>query len=233
MRGQARQYGSRPAQAAPDYEAARTLMAEAGDVHGEVRVLQQLAELRMKDGDYTSAIELLRQTAALLPEGEVVETYVVTRVRIGYALVQLGEYGQAHAIVSGLLGMARDPLSQVTGYRLYEASSLSDVAVALRHLGRLEDALARHAQALKIAEEAGEAQFELGVLIPYAQTCLAAGDREAAAGHYRAALDIATSLGLRHLGAVAGDALAELERPIGVPSRPGTPRQQLLVAANP
>jgi tetratricopeptide (TPR) repeat protein/transcriptional regulator with XRE-family HTH domain len=256
VRGQVRLYGSRPAEAEREYEAARALMAEDRDVTGEVLVLGQLAELRMIDGDFRTAVELLREATRLLPD-ETGEYHLSTQARIGHALVRLGEYGEAHAIVSGVLDTARDrgdpmlerqcldvlgpatlglgdadtalelaqqavALGRATGHRLFEASSLSDVAIALRHLGRLDEALDRHAEALRIVEEAGERQFVLQVLVPYAETCLAAGDRDAAVAHYRAAREGATALGLRHLATIAGDALA---RSTGVPSRPGTPPQ--------
>jgi tetratricopeptide (TPR) repeat protein/transcriptional regulator with XRE-family HTH domain len=239
MRGQVRQYGGRPSEAVEEYEKARKLMTD--DV-GQALVLGQLAELRMKDGDFRAAIELLRGT----PPDDAF--HLATQLRIAHALVQLGEYREAHAIASGVLGAVRDPqlerqcldvlgpatlglgdaetalelatravdLGKETGHRLFEAISLSDAAVALRHLGRLDEALARHAEALRIVEEAGERQFVLQILIPYAETRIAAGDRDTAEDYLRTALEGAEALGLRHLAALAR----------GVPSRPGTPSQQ-------
>jgi tetratricopeptide (TPR) repeat protein len=136
---------------------------------------------------------------------------------LGAAALGTGDAGTALDLAQQAVALGR-----TTGHRLFEATSLSDVAVALRHLGRLTEALDRHAEALRILEETGERQFALQILVPYAETCLAAGDRDAAVTNYRAARDGATSLGLRHLAAVAG---AALDRVTGVPSRPGTPPQ--------
>ncbi|MFJ9721278.1 tetratricopeptide repeat protein [Streptomyces sp. NPDC101209] len=93
---------------------------------------------------------------------------------------------------------------------MFEAVSLTDVAVALRHLGRVEEATARHAEAVRILERVGEPHWMARSRLSYAQSCLATGDRHAAARHFRAALEIATAHGVNYLTPVARSGLARV-----------------------
>jgi tetratricopeptide (TPR) repeat protein len=192
MRGQARQYGSRPADAAPDYETARRLMAEAGDIDGEVLVLQQLAELRMKDGDFQWAVELLRQTAELLPQDEVGMYHVVIHVRIGHALVQLGEYGQAHAIVSDVIGVARE-----LGEPLLERLCLDVLGPATLGLGDVATALDLAEQAVAHSRATGHLLFKASSLSDVAVALRHLGRMEDALASHAQALGIAVEAGER------------------------------------
>ncbi|WP_078871854.1 ATP-binding protein [Streptomyces sp. NRRL S-337] len=101
-------------------------------------------------------------------------------------------------------------LSRATRHPIFEAASLTDTAVALRHLGRAEEATARHAEAMRILERAGEPHRMARGLLPYAQACLATGDRDAAAQHFTAALEIATAHGLTYLVSAADTGLARM-----------------------
>ncbi|GGN50317.1 tetratricopeptide (TPR) repeat protein/transcriptional regulator with XRE-family HTH domain [Actinoplanes campanulatus] len=102
-------------------------------------------------------------------------------------------------------------LNRATRNPIFEAASLTDVAVALRHLGRVEEATARHDEAVRILHRAGEPHRLVRILIPYARACLATGDPAAAEPHFRAALEIATAHGLDHVLPVAR---AGLSRPV-------------------
>ena len=99
-------------------------------------------------------------------------------------------------------------LNRATRHPIFEATSLTDAAVALRHLGRAEEATARHAEAIRILERAGEPHRMVRGLLPYAEACLATGDRDAAARHFQAALEIATAHGLSYLVPAARTGLA-------------------------
>ncbi|GAA3574476.1 hypothetical protein GCM10022419_064520 [Nonomuraea rosea] len=96
----------RLAEAVPELQAARALMAAEGDVVGEAIAIEQLAEVRLYAGDAEGAIELLRQATGLVPPCEAAAG-VYVRVRLGRALVQLGEYGEARKVVWDLLETAR------------------------------------------------------------------------------------------------------------------------------
>ncbi|GAA5001440.1 tetratricopeptide repeat protein [Actinopolymorpha pittospori] len=100
-------------------------------------------------------------------------------------------------------------LSRATRHPIFEATSLTDAAVALRRLGRAEEATATHAEVMRILERAGEPHRMVRGLLPYAQACLAAGDRDTAAGHFQAALQLATAHGLTYLVSAARTGLAQ------------------------
>ncbi|MEU9497865.1 tetratricopeptide repeat protein [Streptomyces sp. NPDC048196] len=101
-------------------------------------------------------------------------------------------------------------LSRATRHPIFEAASLTDTAVALCHLGRAEEASARHAEAMRILERAGEPHRRVRSLLPYAEACLATGDRAAAAQHFQAALEIATAHDLNYLTAAARSGLTQV-----------------------
>jgi tetratricopeptide (TPR) repeat protein/transcriptional regulator with XRE-family HTH domain len=231
-RGVARQRGGRPAQALPEFEAVRALLAEGGDLHVEFEVLQQLAELRMKEGDYEGAIGLLHQSSVIFPEGADFDVYrMLAKARVGLVLVRHGRYEQAREVVLSVIGIARalgdlqlermclDQLagaalglgdiqgalelsqqavahSRATGHHIFEAVSLTNAAVATRRLGRGTEALAMHAEALRIIEATGEQQYAIGVLTSYGETCRLAGDPVAAERHLDRALGLAVKLGI-------------------------------------
>ncbi|MFB7333723.1 helix-turn-helix domain-containing protein [Streptomyces adustus] len=110
------------------------------------------------------------------------------------------------------LGLAEQAvaISRETRHPVLEAVSRTDAAVALRHLGDIEAATAVHAGALALLEEAGESHRMVHSLLPYAEACLATGDREAAARHFGQALEIATAQGVSYLVATARSALARV-----------------------
>lgn len=90
-------------------------------------------------------------------------------------------------------------ISRTTGHAVFAAVSLTDVAVALRRLGRAEEAAAAHAEAVEILERTGEPHWLARSLLAYAESCLAGGDRVAAARHFRAAMDLAAPHALDYL----------------------------------
>ncbi|MFB7241799.1 hypothetical protein CW362_00235 [Streptomyces populi] len=228
--------------AATALRSAQVLMAEAGDLMGEVLALHQLAESRVYAGDAESAVELLHRAAALLPSHE-----AALRARVcgglGQALVQLGRFDEAREAVSHVFGAARglDPqtermcldvfgwaalgqgdaeaaldfaersagTSRTTGHAVFEAMSLTDAAIALRHLGRAEEAATGHAEAVRILERVGEPHWKARSLLAYAEACLATGDKDTAARHFGAALELATALALDHLAPKARSGLAQ------------------------
>jgi tetratricopeptide (TPR) repeat protein len=105
-------------------------------------------------------------------------------------------------------------VNQATRHAFFEAVSLTDVAVALLHLGRREEAPARQAEAVGILERAGEPDRLARIQLPYAEACLATGDRDTAARHFQEALELATAHGLEYLLPEARSGLARVSRPV-------------------
>ncbi len=130
---------------------------------------------------------------------------------LGRAALGRGDAGRALDLAEQAVEINRQ-----TRNPIYEAASLTDAAVALRHLGRAGEAAARHGEAVRILEPAGEPHRMARSLLPYAQACRETGDPAAAEACFQAALDIATAHGLDHVVPVAR---AGLSRPV-----PGHPR---------
>lgn len=113
---------------------------------------------------------------------------------LGRAALGLGD-------VQGALDLAEQAvaISRATRHAIFEANSLTDVAIVLLHLGRQAEAAASQAEAVRILEVAGEPDRLVRAHLPYARACLATGDPEMAARHFQEALDVATVHGLDYL----------------------------------
>jgi tetratricopeptide (TPR) repeat protein/transcriptional regulator with XRE-family HTH domain len=133
---------------------------------------------------------------------------------LGRAALGLGDAGTALDFAEQAVA-----LNRLTGNPIFEAASLTDTAVALRHLGRAEEAAVRHAEAVRILERAGEPHRTVRSLLPYAEACLATGDPDEAARHFQAALEIATAHGLTYQVPAARAGLARVSRPVPGHSR--------------
>ena len=94
------------------------------------------------------------------------------------------------------------------GHPHNEAWCLNCLGVALRHMGRYEEALASHAQAFALLEELFEDHWKIHFLDSYAETCRQAGRSEQALALHREALALARRLGNRHKEALAHEGIA-------------------------
>ena len=207
---------------------ARALMAAGGDGVGEAMALFQLGELHEYD-DTAGAVELLEQAVAILPadesavRGRIRCTLSHALMRLGkyeaarevaadvletadrqtarMCLDVLGRAALGLGDAAGALDYAEQAvaISQATGHVLFEANSLTEVAIALLHLGRAEDAEARQSEAVRILEEAGEPDRLVRAHLPYARACRAVGDGDSAARYFQEALEVATAHGLEYL----------------------------------
>ncbi len=93
-----------------------------------------------------------------------------------------------------------------------QAWCLNYLAVALRHAGRYDEALADHRKALQLVEDSSERQWAVNFLNSYAETCLAAGRIDDARGIYQEALALAESTGYAHEAAVARQGLTNVSQ---------------------
>ncbi|MFD8542683.1 ATP-binding protein [Streptomyces sp. NPDC059649] len=183
-----------------------------GDAEGGIAVMREAAALPLAPG---SAVRLRVYTAigtALVQLGKYHEAHEIAAERIeaargldrqtermcldvlGWAALGLGD---AEAALDFAEQSAE--INRTTRHAVFEAISLTDVAVALRHLGRVEEAAARHAEAVRILERVGEPHWRARSHLSYAESCLTTGHRDAAARHLRTALEIATVNGIDYL----------------------------------
>ncbi|MEW2559926.1 ATP-binding protein [Streptomyces griseorubiginosus] len=99
-------------------------------------------------------------------------------------------------------------LAREDGHRHNEAWCLNCLGVALRRMGRHEEALAAHEQAFSLLDELFEDHWKIHFLHPYAETCRLAGLPDRALRLHREALALAPKLGNRHAEALAHEGLA-------------------------
>lgn len=184
----------------------------AGDPKGAVELLEQAiallpadataARARVRTGLGQALVELGEYDEARAIASEVIEiareldrqTERVCLDLLGRAAFGLGDVQTALDFAVQAVEVNRE-----TRHPIFEAASLTDAAVALQHLGRTDEATARHAEALRILEAAGEPHRMVRSLLPYAEACLATGDRDAAAERFQAALELATAHGVDYL----------------------------------
>ncbi|MEV6208186.1 tetratricopeptide repeat protein [Kitasatospora sp. NPDC051914] len=93
-----------------------------------------------------------------------------------------------------------------------EAWCLNCLGVALRQMGRYEEALARHREAFALLDELFEEHWKIRFLNAYAETCRLAGLPEEALRLHRQALELAPRLGYRHEEELARRGIAAILR---------------------
>ena len=101
-------------------------------------------------------------------------------------------------------------LAREDGHRHNEAWCLNCLGVALRRMGRYDEALAAHEQAFTLLDELFEDHWKIHFLNAYAETCRLAGLPEKALTLHHQALTLAPKLGNRHAESLAHEGLAAL-----------------------
>jgi tetratricopeptide (TPR) repeat protein len=99
-------------------------------------------------------------------------------------------------------------LAREDGHKHNEAWCLNCLGVALRQMGRYEEALACHREAFALLDELFEEQWKIHFLDGYGETCRLAGLPEEALRLHRLALELAPKAGARHKEALAHEGIA-------------------------
>ncbi|WP_438489902.1 ATP-binding protein [Streptomyces sp. S186] len=192
------------AEAAVDFLRQAAALLPPREAAARVRVVTGLGQALVQLGKYGEARETVSEVTetarGLDRQAERMCLDVLGRAALGLGDVRTALDFAEQAVA----------LNRATRHPVFEAASLTDAAVALRHLGRTEEATARHTEALRILERAGEPHRMVRSLLPYAEACLATGDRDAAARHFQAALESATAHGLNYLVPAARAGLARV-----------------------
>ncbi|MBD0841528.1 tetratricopeptide repeat protein [Streptomyces sp. TRM68416] len=129
---------------------------------------------------------------------------LTARITLGVATAR-EEPDTAAAHLHRALAVARED-----GHLNNQAWCLNCLGVALRHMGRYEEALASHREAFALLDELFEEHWKIHFLNGYAETCRLAGLPEEALRLHRQALDMAPALGNRHEEALAHEGIATL-----------------------
>lgn len=101
-------------------------------------------------------------------------------------------------------------LAREDGHKHNEAWCLNCLGVALRQMGRHEEALAAHRQAFALLDELFEEHWKIHFLNGYGETCRLAGLPDQALHLHREALRLARHLGNRYEEALAHEGIAAL-----------------------
>jgi tetratricopeptide (TPR) repeat protein len=101
-------------------------------------------------------------------------------------------------------------VARADGHLNNQAWCLNCRGVALRRMGRYEEALASHREAFALLDALFEEHWKIHFLNGYAETCRLAGLPEEALRLYRQALELAPRLGNRHEEALAHEGVAAL-----------------------
>ncbi|SOE06777.1 tetratricopeptide repeat protein [Streptomyces sp. Ag109_G2-15] len=127
---------------------------------------------------------------------------LTARITLGVAIAH-AEPDEAAEHLRHALALARDD-----GHLHNQAWCLNCRGVALRQMGRYEEALASHREAFALLDELFEEHWKIHFLNGYGETCRLAGLPEEALRLHRQALELAPRLGNRHEEALAHEGIA-------------------------
>ncbi|MFE1879278.1 ATP-binding protein [Streptomyces diastatochromogenes] len=127
---------------------------------------------------------------------------LTARITLGVAIAH-AEPDEAAEHLHHALALARDD-----GHLHNQAWCLNCRGVALRQMGRYEEALASHREAFALLDELFEEHWKIHFLNGYGETCRLAGLPEEALRLHRQALELAPRLGNRYEEALAHEGIA-------------------------
>ncbi|MEU0670120.1 tetratricopeptide repeat protein [Streptomyces lavendulocolor] len=127
---------------------------------------------------------------------------LTARITLGVALAP-DEPDEATEHLRRALALARED-----GHLNNQAWTLNCLGVALRRMGRYEEALASHREAFALLDELFEEHWKIRFLNGYAETCRLAGLPEEALRLHREALELAPRLGHRYEEGLAHEGIA-------------------------
>lgn len=127
---------------------------------------------------------------------------LTARITLGVAIAH-AEPDEAAEHLRQALELARDD-----GHLHNQAWCLNCLGVALRQMGRYEEALASHREAFALLDELFEEHWKIHFLNGYGETCRLAGLPEEALRLHRQALELAPGLGNRYEEARAHEGIA-------------------------
>jgi tetratricopeptide (TPR) repeat protein/transcriptional regulator with XRE-family HTH domain len=175
----------------PPREAATRVQVVAG-------LGQALVQLGQYDEARTVITEIRDVARGLNQQSERVYVELLGRIALG----------QGDATTALDLAEQAVALNQATRQPVFEAASLTDVAIALRHLGRVEQSSTRYAEAARLLDRAGEPHRLARISLQYAEACRATGDQDTAAQQFAAVLELATTHGIDYLLAPSREGLS-------------------------
>ncbi|WP_236653229.1 ATP-binding protein [Streptacidiphilus melanogenes] len=187
-------------------EAAR-LYAAAGSPTGRAHATACEAWALLQLGDEERAARLAREALAVPHDDPTWPPALTALITLGVAIAP-DQPEEATEHLRRAVALAR-----ADGHRHNEAWGLNCLGVALRRMGRYEEALASHRDAFALLEELFEEHWKIHFLNGYAETCRLAGLPDQALRLHREALELASELGFRHQESLAREGIAALLEP--------------------
>lgn len=186
------------------FRRARTLYQGAGCPTGAADAAASEAWAMLQLGHREEAAERAREVLAVPHADPTWPPTLTARITLGLAIAR-EEPDEAAEQLNQALALAR-----ADGHLHNEAWCLNCRGVALRQMGRYEEALASHREAFALLDKLFEEHWKIRFLNGYAETCRLAGRPEEALRLHRQALELAPGLGYRNEEALAHEGLAAL-----------------------
>ncbi|MDX2702347.1 tetratricopeptide repeat protein [Streptomyces sp. PA03-6a] len=184
------------------FRLAGKLYADADCPMGTAHATAYEAWALLQLGHREEAARLARQAMEIPHADPAWPPALTALITLGVAIAR-EEPGRARGHLHHALALARED-----GHRHNEAWCLNCLGVALRRMGRYEEALASHREAFALLDELFEEQWKIHFLNGYAETCRLAGLPEEALRLHRQALDLAPRVGHRYEEALAHEGIA-------------------------
>ncbi|MEV4799203.1 tetratricopeptide repeat protein [Nonomuraea sp. NPDC049421] len=181
---------------------ARELYERAGCAEGAAHATAYEAWAMLQLGHRAEAARRAREVLAVAYDDPAWPAGLTALITLGMALADERPDEAAEHLRRAL------DLARGDGHRHNEAWCLNCLGVALRRMGRHEEALASHRQAFALLDELFEEQWKVHFLDGYGETCRQAGLPGEALRLHRQALDLAARMGHRHKEALAHEGLA-------------------------
>ncbi|MFG2089389.1 tetratricopeptide repeat protein [Spirillospora sp. NPDC048824] len=184
------------------FRRAGELYADAGCPMGTAHATAYEAWALLQLGDRENAARLAREALSLPHTDPAWPPTLTARITLGVAIAD-EKPDEAMEHLEQALASARED-----GHKHNEAWCLNCQGVALRQMGRYDEALACHRRAFALLDELFEEHWKIHFLDGYAETCRLAGLPEEALRLHRQALDLAPKLGYRFAEALAHEGIA-------------------------
>ncbi|WP_433235071.1 tetratricopeptide repeat protein [Streptosporangium sp. CA-135522] len=184
------------------FRLAGKLYAAAGCPAGTAHAVAYEAWAMLQLGHREQAARLAREAMDVPHADPAWPPTLTARITLGVAIAH-EQPDEAAQHLHQALELARED-----GHKHNEAWCLNCLGVALRQMGRYEEALASHRQAFALLDELFEEHWKIHFLNSYGETCRLAGLPEQALRLHRQALELAPKVGYRHKEALAHEGIA-------------------------
>ncbi|MFC8194304.1 ATP-binding protein [Streptomyces sp. NPDC057298] len=184
------------------FRLAGKLYEQAGCPAGAAHAAASEAWAILQLGHREEAAQLAREVLGIPHTDPAWPPALTARITLGVAIAHERPDEAAEHLHEAL------ELAREDGHLNNQAWCLNCRGVALRQMGRYEEALASHQEAFALLDEVFEEHWKIHFLDGYGETCRLAGLPQEALRLHRQALELAPRLGNRHAEALAHEGIA-------------------------